>query len=74
MLRTFRVRPVGPEGVSPAVDEEAELIRHHSGGRFQTKLWHSLFSVVRWTAPLLHVGGETVRVLYHMDRLVVVTN
>jgi hypothetical protein len=43
-------------------------------GRFQTKLWHSLLPEARWTAPLLQVGGETIRILCHMDRLGVVTN
>jgi hypothetical protein len=69
MPGTFRVRPVGLEGVGPPVDEEAKVIRHHTGGRFETKLPHSLLPEVRWTAPLLHVGGEMIRVLCHMDRI-----
>jgi hypothetical protein len=38
MSAASRVRPVGLEGVGPAVHEEVEVARHHSGGRFQTKL------------------------------------
>jgi hypothetical protein len=67
MPGTFWVRPVGLEGVGPAVDEEAEVIRHQTGGRFETKLPHSLLLEVRWTAPILRVGGETIRVLRHGD-------
>ncbi len=33
MPGAFRVRPVGLEGVGPAVDEEAKVIRHHTGRR-----------------------------------------
>lgn len=64
--------PVGPaklEGVSPAVHEEAEGIRHHAGGRFKTKLPHPVLPEVRWTGPPLYVRGEIMRVLCHMDRL-----
>jgi hypothetical protein len=46
-----------------------EVVRHHTGGRFETKLPHSLLPGVRWTAPLLHVGGERIRVICHMDLL-----
>ena len=53
--------PVGLEGVSTAVDEEAGVIRHHSGGRIEAKPLHSLLSEVRWAGPLLHVGGEMIR-------------
>ena len=35
MPGAFRVRPVGLEGVGPAVDEEAEVIRLHTGGAFK---------------------------------------
>jgi hypothetical protein len=35
MPAASRVRPVGLEGVGPAVHEEVEVVRHHSGGRFQ---------------------------------------
>ena len=71
MPGTFRVRPVGLEGVGPPVDEEAKVIRHHTGGRFETKLPHSLLPEVRWTAPLLHVGGEMMMVLSQMGLLAV---
>src|SRR5208283_1992230 len=37
MPGAFRVRPVGLEGVGPPVDEEAEVVRHHTGWRFETK-------------------------------------
>ena len=63
------MRAVGLEGVGPAVGEEAEVVRHHTGGRLQVKLRHSLLPEVRWTTPLLHTGGEMMRVLCHMDRL-----
>jgi hypothetical protein len=72
MPGTFWVRPVGLEGVSPAVDEEAEVIRHRTGGRFETKHPHSLLPEVRWMAPLLHVGGERMRAFCRTNRLVVV--
>ena len=68
---TFGVRPVGLQGVSPTVGKEVEVIRHHAGGRFETKHWHSLLPEVRWTAPLLHVGGEMMMVLSQMGLLAV---
>jgi hypothetical protein len=74
MPSAFRVRSVGLEGVGPPIHEETEVIRHHPGGGFETKIPHSLLPEVRWTGPLLYVGGETMRVLCHMDRLVVLTN
>ena len=74
MPGAFWVRPVGLEGVGPAVDEQAKVIRHHAAGRIGTKLPHSLLPKVKWTGPLLHVGGETIRVLWQMSRLVAVTN
>jgi len=58
MPAAFRVRPVGLEGVRTPVDEEVEVVRYHAGRHFKTKHWHSLLPEVRWTAPLLHVGGE----------------
>ena len=33
MAGTFRVRPVGLEGVGPPIDEEAKVVCHHAGGR-----------------------------------------
>jgi hypothetical protein len=69
MPAALRVRPAGLKGVGPPVHEEAEVIRHHAGGRFETKPLHLLLPEVRWTAPVLHVGGETMRVLGQMDRL-----
>jgi len=48
MPGTFWVRPVGLEGVSPAVDEEEEVIRHRTGGRIETKHPHSLLPEIRW--------------------------
>jgi hypothetical protein len=63
MPATFRVRPVGLEGVSTPVDDEAEVMSHHTGGRFETKRLHLLLRDVRWTAPLLHVGGEMMRMV-----------
>ena len=62
MPGTFRVRPVGLEGVSTPAHKEAEVIRHHAGRCFETKLTHYLLPEVRWTASLLHVGDETMRV------------
>ena len=64
----FRVRPVGLEGISPPVHKETEVIRHHTGRCFQTKVAHSLLAEVRRTAPQFHVGGETIRVLCHVAR------
>ena len=43
---TFRVRPVGLQGVSTAVHKEAEVVRHQTGGRFETKGAHSLLPEV----------------------------
>ena len=40
----FQVRPVGLEGVGPPVDKEAEIIRHHAGGRNKTMTAHSLLA------------------------------
>jgi hypothetical protein len=74
MPATFQVRPIGLEGVGPAVDEEVKVVRHYAGGRFETKLLHHLLLEVRWTELLLHIGGETIRVFCHMYRLAVVTN
>jgi hypothetical protein len=45
------------------------VIRGHTGGRFETKIPHSLLPEVRWTALLLHVGGEMMRVFCQMDWL-----
>jgi hypothetical protein len=71
---TFRVGSVGLEGVGPAIHEEVNVVRHHAGGRFETKILHFLLPEVRWMAPLPYVGGETMRALCHMDRLIVITN
>jgi hypothetical protein len=62
MPGAFRVWPVGLERVCPAVDEETEVIRHHTGGGFETKIPHSLLPEVRWMTPLHHVGGKMMRV------------
>jgi len=67
MPGTFRAWPVGLEGVCPTVDEEVEVIHHHTGGRIEMKLAHSLLSEIRWAARLLHGGGEMMRVLRHGD-------
>ncbi len=69
MPGALRVGSVGLEGVSTPVDEEAEVIRHHAGRGFETKLPHSLLPEGRWTAPLLHVVGEKIRAFCQMDRL-----
>jgi hypothetical protein len=66
---TFRVRTVGLEGVSPPVHEKAKVVRHHTGRRFETKIRHIPLPEDRWTAPLLHVGGETIRVLGELQQL-----
>jgi hypothetical protein len=42
MPGTFWVRPVGLERVSTPLDEEVEVVRHHTGGRFETKPLHLL--------------------------------
>jgi len=42
MLAVFSVRLIRLEGVSPAVDEEAEVIRYHNGRGLQTKGRHLL--------------------------------
>ena len=54
--------------------EEVEVVSNYAGRCLKTKLPHSLIPEDRWMAPLLHVGGETTRVLCHLGRLVVVTN
>jgi hypothetical protein len=74
MTGSFRVRPVGLEGVSTPVDEEMEVIRHQTGGSITAKVPHSLLPEVRWTASFLHIGGETIRVFSYRGRLVMVTN
>src|SRR5580698_3958658 len=53
MPAAIRVRPVRLQGVGPPVHKEAEVVRHHTGWRFQTKLPHSLLPEVRW-APHVH--------------------
>jgi hypothetical protein len=69
MTVTFRVGSVGLEGLGTPVGEEVEVIRHDAGGRFGTKPLHLLLLEVRYTAPLLHLGGEMMRVFCHMDWL-----
>jgi hypothetical protein len=69
MPGTYRVRPIGLEGVSPTIDEEAEVIRHHSGGRSKAKHWHSLLPEVRGGHHLHNVGGKTRGILCRIDRL-----
>jgi hypothetical protein len=66
---TFRVGSIGLKGVGPPVDEEAEVIPHHAGWRFETKIPHFLLREVRWAAPLLHVGGEMMRVVCYTNWL-----
>jgi hypothetical protein len=46
MTGTFWMGPVGLEGVSPVVDEELEIIRHHAGGalRRSSRILSSLMS------------------------------
>jgi len=56
----FRAWPVGLEGVSPAVDEEVEVVRHCAGERFETKIPHFFLPEGRLTVPLLLVGGEKI--------------
>jgi len=41
MPATVRVRPVGLECVGPAVDEQAEVVSHHTGRRSYAKIPHS---------------------------------
>lgn len=60
MTAALRVGSVGLEGVSPLVYEEVEVVRHHTGGRLEMKLRHSLLPEVKWAGPLLHVGDETI--------------
>jgi hypothetical protein len=67
MPGAFWVGSIGLEGVSPAVDEETEVIRHHAAGCFETKHPHSLLPEGKWMAPLLFVCGETITVLCHAD-------
>ena len=74
MLAAFRVRPVRLEGVRPPVHKEAEVVRHHTGWRFETKLPHSLLPEVRWKAPLLHVGGEMMKVLGKLGSLAIASS
>ena len=62
MTGTFRARPVGLQGVGPPVDEETEVIRHHTGWRFERKHPHSLLCEVSYTAALRYVGGEMMRI------------
>jgi hypothetical protein len=71
MPAILRVRSVGLKGVGPTVDEEAEGVRHCTGGRFETKPLHLFLSEVSWPAPLLHVGGEMMMVLSQMGLLAV---
>ncbi len=53
MPAAFRVWPVRLDGVGPPVHKEAEVVHHYTGGRFETKLPHSLLPEVRW-APHVH--------------------
>src|SRR5271157_552925 len=53
MPATFRVRPVGLEGVRPPVHEKAEILLHHVSRRFQTKPLHLLLRETRWP-PQVH--------------------
>ena len=59
MSAAFSVRLVGLEGVSPAVDEEAEVIRFHNGGAFKRRV--DIFSSVaaddHYRRFLLDSGG-----------------
>src|SRR5207302_4166960 len=65
----FRVRALGLEGVGPPVDEEAEVVRHHASGRFETVLPHALLRKVGWL-PLFHRGcGKTKKIFRQMARL-----
>jgi hypothetical protein len=53
MPSAFRAGSVGREDVGPAVHEEVEAIRHHSGGCFETKPPHLLLRETRWP-PQVH--------------------
>jgi hypothetical protein len=62
MPGTFWAGSVGLEGISSAVNEEAEVVRRHAGGRIEAMIMHSLLPEVRWKGPLTYVGGEMIRV------------
>jgi len=66
--------PVGLDGAGSPIHEEMEIVCHHVGGRFETKLPYCLLPEVRWTALLLHVSVEMMRASGHMGRQVVLTN
>ncbi len=69
MTAAFRVGSIGLKRVSTPVDEEMKVVRHHAGGRFETKHLHSLLPEVRWTAPPLHVRGVSISVLGKLQQL-----
>ena len=62
MAAGFRVRSARLECVGTSVNEEAKVVRHHAGGRVETKLQHYLLPEVRWSVSLLHIGSGMVRV------------
>jgi hypothetical protein len=69
-----RAGSVGLERVGTAVHEEMEVIRHHVGGRFETKITHSHLPEGRRMGSVLHVRGEIIRAFCNVDRLVAVMN
>ena len=63
--------------------QESSLHSPRTQSHFLVSVFHSLqdgratgvaSKIHPTTAPLIHVGGETIRVLRHMNRLVVTTN
>jgi hypothetical protein len=47
MLGIFRVGMAGLERVGATINEEAKVVRHHAGGRFEKKLLHYLLPEAR---------------------------
>ena len=63
MTSTFSVRAIGLEGVGPAIDEEAEVIRHDRGMGNESKILHSLLSGLRGDGKaIFHVLSDPQRV------------
>jgi hypothetical protein len=60
MAAAFWMGSIRLEGVRTPVDEEVEVIRRHARRCSEMKLSHSFLPEVRWTAPLLLIGGETI--------------
>ena len=70
MAGAFWMGSIRLESVSPPDDEEVEVIRCHARRCSEMKLSHSFLPEVRWTAPLLLIGGETIGAWCHTRRAV----